>query len=376
MNSEHAPSTEEHRRLVPISSVAAPVPTVDGGRVARVSIVIPTYNYGHFLPDSVPSVLSQEGVEVEVIIVDDASTDDSAEVAQRYADADPRVQLVRHPHNQGHVAAFNTGLAEATGEFIVRLDADDLLTPGSLARAVALFDAYPKVGLVYGHPRHFTAEPPESRTEVRGWSVWSGRDWIAERCRRGVNCITTPEAIVRASVVDRIGPLSPRLKFAQDMEYWLRVAAVSDVGRIDGADQALHRDHAASMSVTTGSGLLLDLGERRTVFDVLFDGPGGELPGAAELHRLARRTLAGEALQDASHAYDRGRTTELDIEAFVRFAVDTFPAARTLPQWRALARRRLVGPRIAPLVPAFAASVVWRRARREVQSRRWVRAGV
>ncbi|MEV6343179.1 glycosyltransferase family 2 protein [Actinoplanes sp. NPDC051851] len=365
------------KRLVPISTVTAPVPGVRDGRLATVSVIIPCYNYGHFLPDSVPSVLSQHGVEVEVVIVDDRSTDDSAEVAQRYADADPRVRLVRHEVNQGHVAAFNSGLAVATGEFIVRLDADDLLTPGSLVRAVALFDAHPSVGLVYGHPHHFTTDrPPAAQTEMRGWTVWSGRDWIAERCRRGINCITTPEAIVRGSVVERIGPLSPRLEFAQDMEYWLRVAAVSDVGRIDGADQALHRDHAASMSVTTGSGLMLDLRERRTVFDVLFDGPGGDLPDAAELHDLSRRTLAAEALQDASHAYDRGHTGEVDVDAFVDFALETFPQARTLPQWRALQRRRMVGARVAPLMPTFAASVVWRRAQREVRERRWVRAGI
>jgi glycosyltransferase involved in cell wall biosynthesis len=217
----------------------------------------------------VGSALAQDEVDPQVIIVDDASTDDSAEVAARFARSDQRVSVVRHLANTGHVQAFNDGLEVATGEFIVRLDADDLLTPGSLARAVALFDAFPKVGLVYGHPVHFTdAVPPGARSTVRRWRVWRGEDWVAYRCARGVNCITTPEAMIRASVVYSIGGLNTALHFAQDMEMWLRAASVSDVGWIDGADQALHRDHPGSMSATNGSGQLLDLQERAKVFDV------------------------------------------------------------------------------------------------------------
>src|SRR5439155_1316868 len=129
----------------------------------------------------VGGALAQEGVEPEVIVVDDASTDDSAEVAQRYADADPRVKLIRHTVNTNHVVAFNDGYAEATGEFIVRVDADDMLTPGSLARSVALFDAYPSVGLVYGYPRHFTTQaPPEPVAgPAPSWTVRSGAAWEA-----------------------------------------------------------------------------------------------------------------------------------------------------------------------------------------------------
>jgi hypothetical protein len=275
------------------------------------------------------------------------------------------------------VVAFNDGLAAATGEFIVRLDADDLLTPGSLARAVALFDAYPSVGLVYGHPRHFAeAAPPAPRLALHGWSIWSGREWVMERCRLAVNCITTPEAVIRASVLDGLGGLDTRLRFAQDMEMWLRVAAVSDVGRVNGPDQALHRDHAASMSVTDGAGELLDLQERRTVFEVLFDGPGGRLDGADALRLTARRALAVEALERACHAYDRGRTGSEDVDGLVEFAVETFASARDLPQWRGYRRRRSAGPRLAPLMPTFLAGVVWRRARNDVRYRRWVRAGI
>jgi hypothetical protein len=340
-------------------------------------VIIPCYNYGRFLPDSISSALEQQGVEPEVIVVDDASTDDSAAVAQEYAARDPRVSVIRHRENAGHVVAFNDGLAAATGDYIVRLDADDLLAPGALERAVAVFEAYPSVGLVYGHPLHFrTPAPPQARTAPARWRVWSGADWIAERCRVGVNCITTPEAVVRASVMKEIGGLDTRLRFAQDMEMWLRVAAVSDVARIMGPDQALHRDHSASMSETSGAGRLLDLEERRMVFQVLFSGPGSALPRSAELERTVRRTLAAEALEQAFHAYDRGRAGSEDVPGLVRFGRETFPGAELLPQWRALQRRQRVGARWAHYVPPFVASAVGRRFRNEFRYARWARTGI
>jgi glycosyltransferase involved in cell wall biosynthesis len=362
------------RRLVCQAHVTAPVPQLASGRRPRVSIIVPCHNYGRFLPEAVNSALSQEGVDPEVIIVDDASTDDSAAVAESLARRDPRVAVIRQHQNKGHVETFNAGYAVATGEFIVRLDADDLLTPGSLARAVALFDNFPRIGLVYGHPLHFTTDiPPKGRTTVRGWSVWSGEDWVAERCRTGVNCITTPEAMIRASVMRTTGALSTALKYAQDMEMWLRTAAVSDVGRVDGPDQALHRDHTASMSTTYGK--LVDLTERRLVFDTLFSGLGSRLRLATELHRTARSALADEALADACRAYDRGRTGTVDVQSYIDFALDTYPEARQLPHWRALQRRQWVGARLAPIPPLFTAAVVSRRLRWEISYRRWQRTG-
>jgi hypothetical protein len=313
-----------------------------------------------------------------VIVVDDASIDDSAAVAQRFAHADPRVTVLLHQHNTHHVIAFNDGYAAATGEFIVRLDADDLLTPGSLARSVALFDAFPSVGLVYGNPRHFTTtNPPQPRVgPPRSWSVWSGADWVAERCRRGCNVITTPEVVIRNSVMKQIGPLSLRLKFAQDMEMWLRTAAVSDVGRVDGPDQALHRDYPGSMSQTIGAGHMLDIQERREVFATLFDGPGTQLPWADQLHEVAKRSLAAEALEEACRAYDRGRTQTVDVDAYVEFALQTCAAARGLPEWRALERRRRVGPAATPYMPIFYPRIIRRGLQYRFAYWRWTKTGL
>src|SRR5690349_3602871 len=128
-------------------------------RSPSVTVVIPCYNYGHFLPQLVHSVLTQADVSPRVVIVDDASPDGSGEVAERLAAGDDRVQVVRNEVNLGHIATYNVGLAQANTTYVALVSADDMLTPGALGRATALMEAYPSVGLVYGLTRSFSGEP-------------------------------------------------------------------------------------------------------------------------------------------------------------------------------------------------------------------------
>src|SRR4051794_13884437 len=114
--------------------------------MSRVSVIVPCYNYGRFLEQCVGSVLSQDGVDVEVLVIDDASPDGSAEAA-RALGRDPRVQVSCHAENRGHIATYNEGLAWARGDYLLLLSADDCLTPGALTRAATLMDAHPAVGL-------------------------------------------------------------------------------------------------------------------------------------------------------------------------------------------------------------------------------------
>lgn len=353
--------------------------SADGGpelAPAKVSVVIPCFNYAAFLPAAVESALTQDGVDVEVIIVDDASTDGSAVVAEALARRDPRVRLVRRPVNGGPVDTFNDGLAYASGEFLVRLDADDLLTPGSLARSVAVCRRHPRVGLVYGHPAHFDQDPAVPRLEATGCTVWPGQDWLADRCRTGVNVITSPEAFMRMSVVARVGGQRP-LAHTHDMEMWMRLASVSDVAYITGADQAWHREHPDSLSTRAEDPLgLIILRERRAAFDVLF---AARLPGQQfdpDLGKLARRSLAVEALGRACYEYDRGRAPARSVQPLIDFAVETDPGARDLPEWRALAARARAGRLWLWRRPWRALRPFKRIADDHRKFRRWARTGL
>src|SRR5262249_50316333 len=143
--------------------------------MSQVDVIIPCYKYGHYLQACVESVLSQQGVVVRVLILDDCSPDNTPEVAGNLALRDGRVEYRRHTVNHGHIATYNEGLLEwASGDYVLLLSADDLLTPGALERAVRLFDSHPEVGLVYGRQIVFQTEevpPAPSVSTAAGWHV-------------------------------------------------------------------------------------------------------------------------------------------------------------------------------------------------------------
>jgi hypothetical protein len=333
-----------------------------------VSVVVPCYNYGHFLPIAVRSALDQEGVDVEVVIVDDASTDGSQQVARALAEADPRVHLVLHEQNKRHIATYNDGLAEATGDYVVLLSADDALAPGSLGRSTALLEAHPEVGLVYGFAPTFEDELPDPRTSVRNWTVWSGAEWVDRVCRRGRNIIVNPEAVLRRSLMDDLGGYDASLPHSADMHLWMRAAALADVGRVNGPDQAFYRVHGSNMHLTDYAGQMVDMVEVRRAFDEFFVAEGARLPRAAQLGAIARRAIAREAIRVATLVVDSGGEADR-ADGFVSFAIDTFPAVTSSFAWRRYrarrgmplsAVRRTVSRRIDGLVWALR----WRRWRR------------
>ena len=308
-------------------------------RRPTVSVVIPCYNYARFLPAAVGSVAGQSGVEVQIIVIDDCSTDGSAEVAAALAASDPRIEVRSHVRNFGHIATYNAGLAAASGEYVVVLSADDMLTPGSLARATALLDAHPSVGFAYGRTVTFAGpSPPLPRGRGGRWTIWRGQDWVRARCRRGGNVIWSPELVMRTSVQRAIGDYHPGLPRTGDFEMWLRAASVSDVGRVDNVDQAFYRLHPDSMTRTVHAGDCFQLQARHDAFAVVAQAAG--LADAQPLYDRARRALAVTALRHACRDYHRPPVNDAAALELMAFALAMFPDARRLVQWRSLQWRR------------------------------------
>jgi glycosyltransferase involved in cell wall biosynthesis len=344
---------------------------MSGGRISSVSVVIPCYNYGHFLEDAVASVLDdQPGVDVRVLVIDDASPDGSGEIARKIAARDPRVEAVVHPVNAGHIATYNEGLLEwADGDYCVLMSADDRLTPGALRRAVDLLDAHPNVGFVYGYPLWFVdgTPLPRARTMPRGWSVWPGRWWLERRFRAGCNNITSPEVVVRTSLQQRVGGYDPRLPHTGDLEMWLRLAANADVGFLRGVDQAYHRTHQKNMM--TSYNALKDLQQRRLAYQTVLDRYRDTLPDVPGLADSMRRKLGREALWAAAREYDRGGARQAPVGDLVTFAFDCRPDAKRLPVYWTLQLRKRIGPDVMPrlrpvIVSAFASKAAgWLRRR-------------
>ena len=338
-----------------------------------VTVVIPCYNYGHFLPAAVSSALDQEGVDVEVIIVDDASPDGSAEVARGLADRDSRVRLIAHASNKRHILTYNDGLAEAAGDYVILLSADDLLTKNSITRAVALMERHPEVGLVYGPVVVFGETVPEVEIpDGSAWVLWEGGDWARRVFGFGANVIRSPEAIVRGSVLRQVGLYDPDHPHAGDLQMWLRVAAVSDVGYLPSTVQAFYRQHDQNMhSSVFGSdqarGMITDLEHRLDAFT----SASKSFPNALELVTMIQHAEAVEAMDLASRAYVWGLTGTWPVPELLGFARNCDPAIDRSRAGRACRRRRRLGTRLSRRNPFFVArekvltlrnSAAWRRA--------------
>ena len=108
--------------------------------MSTIDIVVPCFQYGRFLRDSVGSILRQDIDRLRVLIIDNASTDDSLDVARQLASEDKRVHIVAHDTNLGQQASLNEGIDWATADYFMILDADDVLAPGCLRRAISIMD--------------------------------------------------------------------------------------------------------------------------------------------------------------------------------------------------------------------------------------------
>lgn len=341
-------------------------------------VVVPCYNYSRYLRACVHSVLSQRDVKVRVLIVDDASTDDSARTGQELAACHSAVEFRRHEINRGHIATYNEGLIEwSSAEYTVLLSADDMLAPGCLSRAARIMEANENIGMVYGRAIHFEREADllGISTRERGHTRFSGDEWLEARCRAGHNVISSPEVVVRGSVQRAVGGYRPELPHAGDLEMWLRIAAVADIAYVRDVPQAFYRVHTASMLRTKYRDGLLDLHQRKLAFDSFFQRHHHTVANVNRLRELANCALAREALWDACRAYDRNQVQEARAHELIEFAMTTYHKTVSLSEYAALRRRRFFGPFICNRTQLFAAPALVRKVRRSLKTRRWRRRG-
>jgi len=192
----------------------------------KVSVVTATYNYGHYLPGAIDSVLEQTYGDWELIIVDDGSTDNTAQVVRPYL-ADSRIRYCRTA-NRGQPAAENEGIRRSSGEFVAFLDADDLWLPHKLDRQLGLFVAAPNLGVVYSH--RLTIDPSGRLLPGVPRPLFRGN--ILERLFRS-NFVCFSSSVVRRSAFDALGLFSEDCRHASDYEFWLRVALRYEFDYVD-----------------------------------------------------------------------------------------------------------------------------------------------
>jgi GT2 family glycosyltransferase len=362
---------------VPESTPVAEV-RASGYAVPTVDVVIPCYKYGRYLRGCVESVVYQRDVNVRILILDDASPDNTAEVGAALAAEYSQVEFRRHAANAGHIATYNEGLIGwSESAYCMLLSADDLLAPGALSRAVRIMERDPNIGMVYGRAIHFYEEHELPTGEVRSASAiyYEGSEWIRRRCHAGNNVITSPEVVLRSSVQRAVGGYRPELPHSGDLEMWLRVAAVSNIAYIR-APQAFYRVHGASMQRTQFQGHLVDMVERRAAFRSFLRPYSGKPGNWGRLQQDADRALAKQALWDACRQYDHGRPEEQQVQSLVQFALETWPEAHSLPEFKALERRKWLGAKVCHRTQVFVVPAAIRWAGRWLQKQRWQRLGI
>jgi glycosyltransferase involved in cell wall biosynthesis len=304
--------------------------------VPTVSVVVPCYKYGRYVTECVTSLLANSTVDLDILVIDDASPDDSWDIVRRLPDLDPRIRVQRNEQNRGLIATANSGVLAAKGEYVVLISADDVQAAGWLDRGVALLEANPRAVLAYGPVLRFPGEvPPVRATRGSRPTIHKGLDFIRTACARGINGIVCPEAIVRTSAQLEVGGYRPDLPYSSDMEMWLRLATIGDVIQDRGDYAAFTRISPQSMSAVAESSTVRTLQIRRDAFDAWHEYARELLPGADALLARAHNTLARTAMFRAYIAFTGDPTGDTEAEALARLASELDPG------WAAGPTRRL-----------------------------------
>jgi hypothetical protein len=239
-----------------------------------------------------------------------------------------------------------------------------------------LLQEFPDVTFSYGRPLHFSGAVPRTQAQpARSWTIWDGQGWFARRCRAGTNVISQPEVLMRTAAVHQVGPIREDLKHTFDLHLWLQLSLIGDVGRVNGPVQGYYRVHEDSLQRTEHAGAMIDLEGRRDAFDAAFETGWGAMDGAEHLRDSAHRALAATALDAACRGYDRPRSRPAPPEDLIGFALQVYPQARSLPEWRALDRRITVGGEAASRNPRFILDAAARRGAETLATWRWRRSG-
>jgi glycosyltransferase involved in cell wall biosynthesis len=268
--------------------------------MSSIDVVIPCFQYGRFLRDSVGSVLSQDVDALRVLIIDNASTDDSLDVARRLAAEDKRVNIIAHERNLGPIASFNEGIDWVTADYLMTLDADDLLAPGCLKRAKSILDADQSIAFCHGREREISSDGTIAN-EIVGeqsdaeWRVSSGQEFIRKLCSKGYNFVANPTVVRRTAIQKSIGYYDPDLTYAVDMNMWLRLATRGKVAEMS-AVQGIRRVHPGQMTQVYRETPVVDLIEHLNNFEHFFRHVGRELPSVRSDRAKVVRRIASNGL--------------------------------------------------------------------------------
>lgn len=260
-----------------------------------VDVAIPCFNHGRYLGDCIASVLAQDIDNLRVLIIDNASTDGSLDVARQFAAADRRVEIRARESNLGPTRSFNESVDWARADYFMILCSDDLLEQGSLKRAMFIMESHREVVFAYGEDVQISGEASASDLcSADGdprWQIWEGSRFIRDRCRNPQRYIAAGMVLVRTAAQKAAGHFRPELPHTDDLEMLLRLACLGHVACTD-AVQGIKRMHETNRTHEFLVDRTSDLVERVIAIESFFANEGRELADAERLRRLAIRSIA------------------------------------------------------------------------------------
>lgn len=209
----------------------------------RVSVLLPVRNGEVFLPAAIESILRQTFSSLELIVIDDGSTDASAAIAATFARSDSRVRLLRR-EPEGLSAALNAGIAAARGEYVARMDADDISASDRLQKQVAYLDAHPACA----GAGTWIEVLDEAGLHLGVKTFAETHEQITAALYRGISAIAHPTIVVRRDVLRAAGGYDARRYPSEDLDLWLRLAEKGELANI-GETLLQHRRHKAAIGV-------------------------------------------------------------------------------------------------------------------------------
>jgi GT2 family glycosyltransferase len=311
-----------------------------------VDVIVPCYNYGRYLRECIESVISQEGAGVRVLIIDDASSDETQSIGSELAKRDSRIEYRRHPSNRGHIETYNEGLQWVDSEFLLLLSADDALYRDALKTATGIMAAHPEIGFVFG--KAFDGQrmqdcPLIDSQDTNVYRTIQASEFLNHCCANAHNPVPTPSAIIRSSVQKRIGNYRHDLPHTADLEMWMRLAADGQVG-ISRSVLAFHRKHSNNMTYQHQRPGIGDLIECHKAIDSFCDTHADPSLNVSQLRDMGRKAVAWRAFWSASCQLELGNLTL--CSSCLDLSRSMFPAIANTHQWRKMRLKRLLGSRI------------------------------
>jgi glycosyltransferase involved in cell wall biosynthesis len=211
----------------------------------KISIITPSFNQGAFIEETIQSVLSQDYPNLEYMIIDGGSTDDTLDILYRYQDQLTWISEA----DRGQVDAINKGLKLASGEVLAYLNSDDLYLPGALRRVGTYFAEHPQADWLTGYCQNVDGDGRPIRGLIRAYKIFWLR-WPSYRVLLVLNYIAQPATFWRRRVTEAIGPLDESLNYTMEYQYWLRIGAEHRL-HVLKEDLAVFRLHNQSKSGNT-----------------------------------------------------------------------------------------------------------------------------